>query len=475
MASSTLARVIPPRLEPLLESGAAPRQLAARFAAVGKVLYLVGGSVRDALLGRSEADTDLDFATDARPDEIRSIVGDWAHDLYLAGQAFGTIGAIRDGQVHEITTFRSEVYRDDSRKPSVTFSEDIETDLSRRDFTVNAMAIRVSGDDSVPEMVDPHGGLADLAAQMLRCPLDPHTSFGDDPLRMLRLFRFVSQLGFAPDEAAVAAVEEMRGRLAVVSRERIQVEFDKLMLGDHVGVALWGLVNTGLAEEFVPELPALAVEQDPIHRHKDVLAHTIAVVEKTSPDLAVRLAALFHDIGKPATRRFEGGGVSFHHHEVVGARMTRERMRELRYSKQVTDEVSQLVFLHMRPHTYKMGWTDSAVRRYVRDAGDLLDRLNELVRCDVTTRNARRARAIERRIDELEERIVELRKQEELDALRPPIDGNDVMRYLDLEPGPRVGEAMRLLYEHRIDHGPFTREEAYALLDEWERAEGDEP
>ncbi len=470
--SSTLAAVIPPRLEPLLETGAASRELAQRFAAAGKALYLVGGSVRDALLGRFGAETDLDFATDARPDEIRRIVAGWASDLYLAGQTFGTIGAIRDGTVYEITTFRREVYRDDSRKPVVTFSDDIETDLSRRDFTVNAMAIRVPGPGETPEMIDPHGGLADLAAETLRCPLDPHTSFGDDPLRMVRLYRFVSQLGFTPDAAAVAAATEMRERLAVVSAERVQAEFDKLMVGADVGAALWGLVDSGLAAEFVPELPALAVEQDPVHRHKDVLAHTIAVVEKTSPDLVLRLAALFHDVGKPATRRFEDGGVSFHHHEVVGARMTKERLRALRYPKQVADDVSQLVFLHMRPHTYKMGWTDSAVRRYVRDAGPLLDKLNELVRCDVTTRNARRARAIERRIDELVGRIDELRKQEELDALRPPIDGNDVMRYLGLEPGPTIGEVMRLLYEHRIDHGPYTPDEAYALLDEW-RARGE--
>ncbi len=459
--------MIPPRLEPLLQAGSAARQLADRFAAAGKELYLVGGSVRDALLGRSADDTDLDFATNARPDEIRTIVGGWAHELYLAGQTFGTVGAIRQGRMFEITTFRSEVYREESRKPVVTFSDDIATDLSRRDFTVNALAIRMPGDDEAPEMIDPHGGLADLAAKTLRCPLDPHVSFGDDPLRMLRLYRFVSQLGFAPDAAAVAAVAEMRGRLGVVSAERIQVEFDKLMTGRHVAAALWGLIDSGLAEEFLPELPALAVEQDPVHRHKDVLAHTIAVVEKTPPELVLRLAALFHDVGKPATRRFEDGGVSFHHHEVVGARMTKERMRQLRYGRQVTEDVSRLVFLHMRPHTYKMGWTDSAVRRYVRDAGPLLDQLNELVRCDVTTRNARRARVIERRIDELEERIDELRKREELDALRPPIDGNDVMRYLDLAPGPVVGEIMKILYEHRIEHGPYSDDEAYALLDEW--------
>ncbi len=465
--------MIPSRLEPLLDTGAAPRELALRFAASGKVLYLVGGSVRDALLGRTATGTDLDFATDARPDETRTIVSDWAHDLYLAGQTFGTIGAIKDGHVYEITTFRSEVYREDSRKPVVTFSDHIDTDLSRRDFTVNAMAIRLPASGEAPEMIDPHGGLSDLAAAVLRCPLDPHVSFGDDPLRMVRLFRFVSQLGFVPDDAALAAVREMAARLGVVSAERIRAELDKLMTGEFVGPALWGLLDSGLAAEFLPELPALAVEQDPVHRHKDVLAHTVAVVEKVAaveeagPDLTLRLAALFHDVGKPATRRFEDGGVTFHHHEVVGARMTKERMAALRYSNQMVDDVSRLVFLHMRPHTYKMGWTDSAVRRYVRDAGPLLDKLNALVRCDVTTRNVKRARAIERRITELEERIVELRQQEELDALRPPIDGNAVMAHLGLPPGPLVGEAVRLLTEHRIEHGPFTDQEALALLDAW--------
>jgi poly(A) polymerase len=339
--------------------------------------------------------------------------------------------------------------------------------LSRRDFTVNSLAIRLPGGDAAPEMIDLYGGLDDLAAQLLRCPLDPHISFADDPLRMLRLFRFVSQLGFLPHDSVLSAVREMHSRLEVVSAERIQGEFDKLMAGEHVGAALWGLLDTGLAAEFIPELPALAVEQDPVHRHKDVLAHTVAVVEKTSPQVALRLAALFHDIGKPATRRFEAGGVTFHHHEVVGARMTRERMNALRYSKQMTEDVSRLVFLHMRPHTYKMGWTDSAVRRYVRDAGPLLPLLNELVRCDVTTRNAKRARAISRRIDELEVRIDELGKLEELSALRPPIDGHEVIAHLELQPGPIVGEVMKMLYEHRIDHGPYSREEAFALLDEW--------
>ncbi len=461
-----LLTMIPPRLEPLFAAGAPARELAQRFAAAGKSLYLVGGSVRDALLGRDIED--LDYATDALPPEIRSIVAEWADDLYLLGEEYGTVGAVHRGAVHEITTFRSDLYREESRKPRVEFADDLETDLSRRDFTINALAIKVPADDAVtPEMLDPFEGLADLAARVLRTPLEPEVSFGDDPLRMLRLFRFVSTLGFAPDRAAIDSVRAMRGRLSIVSAERIRGEFDKLLVGGHVGPALWGLVDTGLAAEFLPELPELAVAQDPVHRHKDVLAHTIAVVEKTSPLLDLRLAALFHDTGKPETRLVDGSGVSFHHHEVVGARMARERMRALRYPKQRIADVSQLVFLHMRPHTYKMGWTDSAVRRYVRDAGALLPLLNELVRCDVTTRNAKRARAIGRRIDELEERIDELRTREELEAMRPPIDGHQVMEHLGIGPGPLVGEVMGMLYERRIEEGPYSEEEAFHLVDDW--------
>jgi poly(A) polymerase len=462
---------IPPRLEPFLAADGAVADLARRFAAAGRSLYLVGGSVRDALLDREIVD--LDFTTDARPDQIKQLAGPWAHDLYLVGEKFGTVGAVRDGHLFEITTFRAEVYADDSRKPHVTFSDDVAHDLSRRDFTVNAMAIKVpGGPGEEPEMVDPHDGLADLAARRLRTPLDPAVSFGDDPLRMLRLYRFVSTLGFAADEDALGAVGAMRDRLAIVSAERIRAELDRLVVGAHVATALWGLADSRLAAEFLPEFLELAMERDPVHRHKDVLAHTIAVVEKTSSDKVLRLAALFHDIGKPATREVGPGGVSFHHHEVVGARMTRHRMRALRYPRQVIADVSQLVFLHLRPHTYAMGWTDSAVRRYVRDAGPLLDKLNELVRCDVTTGNARRAQAIQRRIDELEVRIAELRVQEELDRLRPPIDGNDVMAYLGLAPGPAIGEIMDMLYERRIDEGPYSADEAYRMLDEWRTGGG---
>lgn len=441
-------------------------ELAAIFAAENHELYLVGGSVRDALLGRDG--DDLDFTTDARPDDIERIGTMWAHSAYLAGKEFGTIGLVKNHDIYEITTFRSEMYRDSSRKPVVSFGDDIVEDLARRDFTVNAMAIRVpSVSSSEPEMIDPHGGLEDLVARRLRTPMDPAVSFGDDPLRMLRLFRFMSTLGFVASDEALWAVERLKERLEIVSAERIRNEFDKLMVGDNVVEALEALVDSGLANEFIPELPALAVEQDPVHRHKDVLAHTIAVVGKARPKLRLRLAALFHDIGKPATREFGKGGVSFHHHEVVGARMTRKRMNELKYPKDLIRDTSQLVFLHMRPHTYKMGWTDSAVRRYVRDAGPLLEDLNQLVRCDVTTRNERRARTISNRIDDLEVRIAELAAREELNSLRPPIDGNDVMRHLDLKPSRQVGEIMDMLLEHRIEHGPYSEEEAYEILDTW--------
>lgn len=418
--------------------------------------------MRDAFLDR--ASEDLDFATDARPEEIERIVRGWADAVYTVGKAFGTIAARKDGRTYEITTFRYEIYRDDSRKPVVKFSDRIEDDLARRDFTVNAVALRLPD----AEIVDPYGGLVDLAAGKLRTPLDPHVSFSDDPLRMLRLYRFQATLGFTPDPAAEAAVEDMAERLRIVSAERIRDEFSKLIVAPHPGGALWGLMRSGLADQFIPELPALKMQQDPVHHHKDVLAHTIAVTCKTSPgNLRLRLAALLHDIGKPATREFGPKGVTFHHHEVVGARMARERLKALRYPKELVEDVARLVFLHLRPHTLKMGWTDSAVRRYVRDAGHLLEDLNELVRCDVTTRNQRRAETIQRRIDELEERISELEKREELARMRPPINGHQVIAYLGIEPGPLVGEIMELLLEKRIEEGPYSEREAYQEVRRW--------
>ena len=458
--------MIPERLQFLTTPNLPPAQLAELFAAAGEEIYLVGGSVRDALLDREVID--FDFATSARPDRVLDLLRPWADVVYEVGARFGTIGAQHKGNLVEVTTYRSEVYRDDSRKPQVSFSDDLTEDLSRRDFTVNAIAL------SLPtlEAVDPFGGLADLARESLRTPLDPHVSFGDDPLRMLRLFRFQASLGFAPDESARTAVQEMADRLEIVSAERIRDELSKLLLTSEPGAALQAIVDTGLAAHFLPELPRLAMEQDPHHRHKDVLAHTFAVVDKASPKLTLRLAALLHDVGKPDTREFGPGGVTFHHHEVIGARMARKRLRELRYPKDVVDDVSQLVFLHLRPHTLKLGWTDAAVRRYVRDAGPLLDQLNELVRCDVTTANQRRERAIQNRIDELELRIADLSEREELAKLRSPIDGHEVMSYLGIEPGPKVGEIMKILLDKRIEDGPFTREEAFATTRAWAISEG---
>jgi poly(A) polymerase len=455
--------VIPKRLEFLVSADLPPAQLAGIFSAGGHRLYLVGGSVRDALLGDVEGEFDFDFATDARPETVARLLEPWADSVYHVGEAFGTIAARKDGRTVEVTTFRNEVYRDDSRKPHVTFSDDIEHDLARRDFTINAIAISLMD----LEPVDPHGGLADLGRGVLRTPLDPTISFSDDPLRMLRLFRFQAVLGFRPDPKAIDAVRSMGDRLEIVSPERIRDELSKLMVAPAPGKTLAHVVSTGLASHFLPELPALAMEQDPNQRHKDVLAHTLAVVDKATPDLTLRLAALFHDIGKPDTRQFGPDGVSFHHHEVVGARIARRRMSALRYPGDITEDVSTLVFLHLRPHTLKMGWTDSAVRRYVRDAGPLLPLLNELVRCDVTTANPRRERAIQSGIDELERRIDELSEREELERLRPPIDGHQVMAYLGIAPGPMIGDIMGLMLERRIDEGPYSVAQAYEMTRDW--------
>ncbi|HWC11761.1 MAG TPA: CCA tRNA nucleotidyltransferase [Acidimicrobiales bacterium] len=438
--------------------------LAERFAAAKHRLYLVGGSVRDAILGRPLDSIDLDFTTDARPDETEAVVAGWADAVWTQGKRFGTIGAAKDGREYEITTHRAEAYTPESRKPEVVFADAVEADLSRRDFTVNAMAL------SLPELalVDPFGGVTDLAAHRLRTPLAPEESFDDAPLRMLRAARFIAGYGLQPDAELVEAVRKLRARLEIVAAERLRAEFDKLLVVDRPGPGLWFLVETGLAEEFLPELPALALEQDPIHRHKDVLAHTIAVVEKASPDKILRLAALLHDIGKPKTRSVGPGGVSFHHHEVVGARMAEERMRALRYPVDEITAVCRLVELHLRFHGYSDGvWSDAAVRRYTRDAGPLLDRLNELTRCDCTTRNKARAAALATRMDDLERRIAELREREELEAVRPDLDGNQIMEHLGIGPGRVVGEARDFLLELRLEEGPLGEEEAYRRLDEW--------
>ncbi|MFZ0665024.1 MAG: CCA tRNA nucleotidyltransferase [Acidimicrobiales bacterium] len=452
--------MIPERFKAIVDATAS---LAERFTAAGQTLYLVGGSVRDAIIGELGDEADLDLTTDATPDRIQHIVTGWADSVWTTGKQFGTISCLAEGHHFEITTHRADAYFPDSRKPSVVFGDSIERDLSRRDFTINAVAIKLPDF----ELVDPFEGMVDLAQKRLRTPLEPEESFSDDPLRMLRAARFVARFELIPDPALLDAIRSMHDRLKIVSPERIRGELDKLMVTDKPSLGLALIVETGLAADFLPELPALALEQDPIHRHKDVLAHTLAVVDKTSRDRLLRLSALMHDIGKPKTRAYGPEGVMFHHHEVVGARMTRERMTALRYSSADIDVVTRLVELHLRFHTYRMGWTDRAVRRYVRDAGPLLARLNELTRCDCTTRDQRKARALSLRMDELEERIAELREREELDSIRPELDGKQVMEHLGIRPGPEVGEALGFLLEIRLEEGPLGTDEVLKRLDAW--------
>lgn len=445
-------------------------ELAERFAAAGHRLYLVGGSVRDALLGRGVSD--LDFTTDARPQDVLAALSGWADAVWDTGIAFGTVGARRHGHIVEITTFRADSYDGVTRNPVVAFGESIDEDLVRRDFSVNAMAVELTGTRT---FVDPHSGLAALHAGTLDTPATPEESFSDDPLRMLRAARFVSQLGLTPAPRVVAAMTAMAGELSRITAERVQAELSKLMLGAHPRRAIELLVDTGLAEIVLPEVPAMRLAVDEHMQHKDVYVHSLVVLEQAieretdGPDLVLRLAALLHDIGKPATRRKEADGrVSFHHHEVVGAKMTRKRLRELRYPRAVIDEVAQLVFLHLRFHGYSGGtWTDSAVRRYVTDAGPLLDRLHRLVRSDCTTRNRRRAAALQRSYDGLEERIAALREQEQLDSIRPDLDGNAIMEILGIPAGPAVGRAYKHLLAVRMEQGPLTRDEAEAELRRW--------
>ena len=449
-------------LAQLLDEGSPLLTLAAAFRDAGHELYLVGGSVRDAWLKRPH--DDLDFATDAPPTATKKIVRPLASSVWLQGEAFGTVGAEISGLRMEITTFRTEKYQPASRHPEVSFASDIETDLSRRDFTINAMAVRL------PEKtaVDPFGGVKDLAAKTIRTPLDPIVSFTDDPLRMLRAFRFASQLDLKIDRSVLDAIEELRDEIKTVSYERIRDELSKLITGKAPARALELAEGVGLTQHFLPELSNLKLEQDPVQKHKDVFHHTLAVMERTDPILELRLAALLHDIGKPKTRRIDPTeGVSFHHHEVVGADMAAERLRTLRFSNDVVHAVSEVIRLHHRFHTYRLGWSDSAVRRYVRDAGPLLPTLNAMVRADCTTRNAAKARELGRRMDELEARIGELAAQEELDKIRPELDGRQVMEILGVDPGPAVGEAMRFLLELRLEEGLLGEEEAVERLRRW--------
>jgi poly(A) polymerase len=449
-------------------------ELAARFGAAGHSLYLVGGSVRDALLGR--LGSDLDFTTDARPDAVTALLAGWADATWDTGIAFGTVGAAKDGVQCEITTYRADRYDRVSRNPDVVFGDTVEGDLARRDFTVNAMAVQLPlRGRGGGRFVDPYGGMAALARRELDTPMTPEESFADDPLRMLRAARFVSQLGFTLAPRVRDAMVAMAGEIGRITVERISAELSKLMLGANPRAGVELTVDTGLAEHVLPEVPAMRLEIDEHHQHKDVYTHSLTVLEQAialedgEPDLVLRLAALLHDIGKPATRRHEpGGGVSFHHHEVVGAKMTRKRLRALRYPKQIIDDVAALVFLHLRFHGYGGGeWTDSAVRRYVTDAGELLPRLHRLVRADCTTRNRRKALALQGTYDDLERRIERIRADEDLAAVRPDLDGNAIMELLGLPPGPDVGRAWRYLKEMRLDRGPLSREEAEAELRRW--------
>ena len=446
-------------------------ELGARFTAAGEEIALVGGPVRDAMLGRLH--NDLDFTTSARPEVTEKLVRGWADAVWDIGRAFGTIGCRRGDWQVEITTYRSEAYDPDSRKPEVEYGDSLLGDLSRRDFTVNAMAL------ALPEarLEDPFGGIVDLAHKLLRTPGRPEDSFTDDPLRMMRAARFAAQLGFTVAPAVVEAMKAMADRIEIVSAERVRDELVKLLLAPDPVRGLRLLVETGLADHVLPELPALALERDEHHRHKDVYEHTLTVLEQSieledrlgGPDLVSRLAALMHDVGKPRTRRFgDDGTVTFHHHDVVGAKLTRRRMQALRFPKEQIDAVARLVELHLRFHGYGSGeWTDSAVRRYVRDAGPQLERLHVLTRADCTTRNRRKAERLRRTYDDLEARIERLAGEEELAAIRPDLDGNQIMKILGVGPGPVVGEAYRHLLELRLDAGPLGEERAREELLAW--------
>lgn len=459
-------------------------ELGQMFQAAGFELALVGGPVRDALMGRSS--DDLDFSTSAKPEQTEEILRAWIAEhgtLWQIGKDFGTLGAQKAGVKVEITTYRSEEYDLNSRKPQVAYGDSLIGDLSRRDFTINSMAVKLPS----LEFVDPFNGLADLAAATLRTPVDPKQSFSDDPLRMMRAVRFKSTLGFEIEAQTAAAILQLADRLAIVSAERVRDELVKLILGANPRQGLEAMVELGLAELVLPELPALQLEIDEHHRHKDVYAHTLTVLEQAidletdaagavpGPDFILRFAALMHDVGKPETRRFEAGGVvTFRFHEVVGARMSTKRMKALKFDKETIKAVSKLVELHLRFHGYAdAGWSDSAVRRYVTDAGEQLERLHRLTRADCTTRNQRKAKWLSAAYDDLEKRIQELSKQEEINRIRPDLDGEAIMQILDLQPGPKVGQAYRFLLDLRMEEGPLGQAEAKERLLNWWRNQED--
>lgn len=452
------------------------QRIGERFDSAGYQISLVGGPVRDALVGRLTAETDLDFTTDAHPEQVLALLEGFAETTWDVGIRFGTVGARIDGREVEITTYRTEAYDPDSRKPEVVFGTELSEDLIRRDFTINAMALTLPA----MEFVDLFEGIEDLAERRIRTPGTAQQSFDDDPLRMMRAARFAAQLNFTVDDDVITAMQQQAERIEIVSAERVREELTKIVMSDHPRIGLTLMVDTGLADYVLPELPLLRLEEDEHHHHKDVYEHTLTVLEQAmtlekmheptcGPDLTLRLAALLHDIGKPKTRRFEAGGkVSFHHHEVVGARMTKKRMQALRYPNDLTDDVATLVELHLRFHGYGTGeWTDSAVRRYVRDSGDQLVRLHKLTRADSTTRNRKRAMALQRAYDDLEKRIEKLSEEEELASIRPDLDGKQIMDILEIPPGPVVGEAYNFLLGLRLDRGPMDEASAVEALKAW--------
>ena len=460
----------------LTKQAPAATSLATAFKAAGFKLALVGGPVRDAILGR--LGNDLDFTTNAHPKESEKILKKWADSVWDIGAAFGTVAGKKGEITVEITTYRSENYQKDSRKPTVEFGENIEGDLSRRDFTINAMALELTTDE--PTFIDLFNGVDDLANKIIKTPGKAEDSFTDDPLRMMRAARFMSQLNFTIDQSVITAIKEMAHRLSIISSERIRDEFIKIIMSDNPRLGISLLVECGLADIFLPEVPKLKLEIDEHHHHKDVYEHSLTVLEQAialetrlgGANLTLRLAALLHDIGKPKTKALiPGGGVSFHHHEVVGAKMTKERLRILRFDNNIIKDVGQLVFLHLRFHGYGSGeWTDSAVRRYVRDAGELLDHLHLLTRADCTTRNEKKAQLLATTYDQLEQRIKELMQQEELNKIRPDLTGEQIMQILNIKASPMVGKAYDFLLELRLENGPIGEEKAKeALLTWWKK------
>ena len=460
----------------LIEKAPLASSLAQAFKEKGFRLALVGGPVRDAIIGR--LGNDLDFTTDAHPHETKKILKEWADNVWDTGIVFGTVAGKRDETTVEVTTYRTEKYEESSRKPDVEFGDTIEGDLSRRDFTVNAMALELTTEK--PEFIDPFGGIEDLTKRILRTPASAEQSFSDDPLRMMRAARFAAQLNFEIDESVISAMQSMASRISIISAERVREEFVKLLMSSNPRLGITILVDTGLAALVLPEIPKLRLEIDEHHHHKDVYEHSITVLEQAisqeerlgGPNLVIRLAALLHDIGKPKTRNLiEGGGVSFHHHEVVGARLSKARMKALRFDNDTIEAVETLVALHLRFHGYGEGeWTDSAVRRYVRDAGDLLGHLHVLTRADCTTRNAKKAERLARTYDDLENRIAKLAEEEELSKIRPDLDGAQVMKILDIKPSADVGKALDFLMELRMENGPLGEERATQELVQWWKA-----